>query len=403
MNAPELGPRRLGVPTAAVALACSWCWVIGMVFPLFMIMDFGWLGWVVFVVPNVIGAASVGFVLRSRAHAEGFLETHRHAIRAFSWVTIAFHGFVIAWLGMSLGVFGALERFIPTQVAQIMVFTLLPGALVMLAAWRFSRRPTIRAIAGSGWVVLFASALCFPLAQLTTSVDALAMPPSVGDFPRWMVLFALTGTSLGFLTCPFLDVTFLRVRAELDEPSRARPAFVIAFGLPFLALVAMTAFYATGFNGWSFNSDYIVAHIAFQSAFTVGFHAWALRRMPRTSPAGARSSWYAFWIGVAGAMAWLFVLWARPRLGYEVIISAYVLPFPAYVWIVCVWAKRPTRRSMAAWGITCVAAAPLFTMGYLMAYWALVPAGVAVVLAGPLLLRVLPGQRRESTVNGSGS
>lgn len=389
--------RTLSIPVAAIALACSWCWVIGMVFPIFMIQDFGWLGWLVFVVPNVIGAASVGFVLKSGEQAARFIETHRVAIRVFTWVTIAFHGFVMVWAGSQMATSWQIAAWTPPVVRNA-VAILGPAFVVLFLAGRCAQRKGMRTVARIGVTALIASALCFVLAAVTTNGDAYTLPPTDGAFPSHSALFALTGTSLGFLTCPFLDVTFLRIRQELDKPARSRRAFAIGFTGPFLLLVAMTAFYAGGFITGGVTSDYIIAHLGFQSAFTVGFHAWALRR---TAPEGDRRSSSIvtpFCVGIACYYV-VVILLNRPfRLGYELILSAYALPFPAYVWIVCVWARRPSRRAINAFLLTCIGAGPFFAIGYLDGNWPLVPVGVLIVLAGPLLLKIPSRDERTDSV-----
>ncbi len=48
-------------------VATSWTWVIGMMLPVLLIRDFGPMGWLVFAVPNVIGAASLGWWFKSTA------------------------------------------------------------------------------------------------------------------------------------------------------------------------------------------------------------------------------------------------------------------------------------------------------------------------------------------------
>jgi hypothetical protein len=359
------------------ALACSWCWVIGMVFPAFTIADFGNAGWLVFVVPNVIGATSVGFLLRSSAQARRFAQTHRAAIRAFTLVTVAFHGFVVATLVPWVGYLK------PAWAAQIGVVLLGAGVIAVCA-----RTGSLRGFVRAGMVIFALSALLLVAGGFTTGWETYAMPPETGAFAPPALLFALVGTTLGFLTCPFLDATFLRLRAAIDNPGKAAGDFSGAFSGPFLLLVAMTALYATGFLGEGVFSYYIVAHIVAQALYTCAFHAWAHRA------ANARTSApvVAWLLGGALALAWPHL--ASFRVGYELLLSAYALPFPAYVWIVCVWAKRPTPRAMMVWSIAVVAAGPLFAMGYLGKRWELIPLAAAVVVAAPALLALRALRRR---------
>ncbi|MEM1423128.1 MAG: hypothetical protein AAGH64_03900 [Planctomycetota bacterium] len=376
-------PRPPAVPAlfAPIALACSWTWVIGMVFPAFMVADFGWPGWVVFVVPNAIGAASVGFLLRSRAQTEEFVRTHRVAIRFFTYATVAFHGFVLVSLLPAVGWLDPMGK----------AFAVVCGlAIVVAALARRSLTWIVKASVG----VMSVSLACFVLGGIFSEWEAYTTPSVSGGFPFPTVVLALAGTTLGFLTCPVLDATFLRVRAELDTPARSRAAFAVAFSGPFLILVGMTALYGAGLFGPGMSSHYILLHIAVQSLYTCSFHARVHRTDPGAGPLDGLTPAIALVIGGALALAWPAI--GDFRLGYELFLSLYALPFPAYVWIVCVWGKRPDKRSLAVLGIAVLAASPLFWMGYVMSVWALVPLGVAVVVGAPALLWARRAGERSS-------
>src|SRR5882762_7153602 len=81
----------------AFFLACSWTWCIGMFMPVLLVRNWGIWAWVVFAVPNVLGAAAMGFVIRSRQSSEDILINHRTAIGTFSLITIAFHLYFVYW------------------------------------------------------------------------------------------------------------------------------------------------------------------------------------------------------------------------------------------------------------------------------------------------------------------
>src|SRR6267142_6505142 len=78
--------------------ACSWTWCIGMYLPRIMIERFGWPGFIVFAVPNVLGCAAFGYVVRNRARSDAITARHGAAMTAFSAVTIAYHLFFIVWM-----------------------------------------------------------------------------------------------------------------------------------------------------------------------------------------------------------------------------------------------------------------------------------------------------------------
>src|SRR5688500_16462821 len=84
------GARAIGW---ALFLAASWTWVIGMFLPVLLVRDFGMWGWIVFAVPNVIGAAAMGWRLRDADASKRFVRGHASACRACSLVTIAYHSF----------------------------------------------------------------------------------------------------------------------------------------------------------------------------------------------------------------------------------------------------------------------------------------------------------------------
>ena len=86
----------------AAFLACSWTWCIGMFLPVLLVRDFGFPGWAVFTVPNVIGAAGMGWVLHRIGSAAALSLQHRRAAIAFSAVTILFHAFFVGWIIRSL-------------------------------------------------------------------------------------------------------------------------------------------------------------------------------------------------------------------------------------------------------------------------------------------------------------
>ena len=68
-----------------------------MLLPVLLVRELGVIGWIVFAIPNVIGAAAMGWVLRDPDSSRRIVEAHGPACRAFSAVTIAFHVFFVLW------------------------------------------------------------------------------------------------------------------------------------------------------------------------------------------------------------------------------------------------------------------------------------------------------------------
>src|SRR4051812_37464475 len=82
----------------AVFLACSWTWCIGMYLPVLLVRDYGIWGWVIFAVPNVVGAAAMGWVMNRVRDPLAFERRHSLAMSVFSIVTVAFHLFFVNWM-----------------------------------------------------------------------------------------------------------------------------------------------------------------------------------------------------------------------------------------------------------------------------------------------------------------
>jgi hypothetical protein len=83
----------------ALFLAVSWTWCIGMYLPTLLVRDGGIPFFLAFLIPNVLGAASVGWLLASRGASAGFVARLRPVLIAFTVVTVAFHGYFLAWQG----------------------------------------------------------------------------------------------------------------------------------------------------------------------------------------------------------------------------------------------------------------------------------------------------------------
>src|SRR3954469_1337029 len=82
----------------ATFLASSWTWVIGMFLPVLLVREYGVWAWVIFAIPNCIGAAAMGWTRRTPTQSRDMVVAHAAACRVFSLVTIAFHVFVVGWI-----------------------------------------------------------------------------------------------------------------------------------------------------------------------------------------------------------------------------------------------------------------------------------------------------------------
>ncbi len=353
---------------AGFFVACSWTWCIGMFLPVLLMRDFGGWAWVAFAVPNVIGAMCVGLVL-SAERARRMLAEHRWMVGAFIVWTVAFHAYFLAYW---------LSEFAPAGWGAPLLWVVVFGlALAMVGrGWRTM-----------GWVavaVWFASLVIVGVMEWTGDGRSFGAPASAGvEAPVGMVGLVPT-LALGFLTCPFLDASLLRTRAETAGRMGA-VAFVIGFGVLFLVLIGMTALYARMFGSDGSISHWIYLYFALQGWFTVS----ALGREGRAMGLG-RGWWVAMGglvlaAGVAGSLVadrWF-------EFGYEVMLSAYGLVFPAYVWTVVLGWGLPMRARVVGWLVTVGVAAPFFVAGALFGRWVMLVPGVVIVLLGALVGRLL--------------
>jgi len=334
-------------------LAVSWTWVIGMVLPALLLRDFGWWSLAVFLVPNAIGAALMGTVLRDAKAAERLRNTHDRAIRLFSVVTIAFH----------LTFVGLVVRVLPAEPMGGIGAALAVLALVAGAAGLLMRVPTAR------WPLV---------AAITTAISAAVAAwllarggPIVVPEPAWGKTAALWLAPIlcfGFLLCPALDPTFHR----MVQASPSRHAFAV-FGVVFAGMLGLTLLI------WLRRPAALPAvalvHLGVQTIFTCAVHARALRGHARA--VGRADHGLAALGLVAAAAAGLLATDGSGEGVYLRILAAYGLLFPLYVWVF-VLPPRPVRldgRSIALAAAAAAILAPAFEAAFVhgRTAWLIVP------------------------------
>ncbi len=405
----------------ACYLAASWTWVIGMWLPVNLTTDFGWPAWVVFAVPNVIGATLVGFIHRPRRHnapppAQSFFETHRSAIHWFSFVTIALQLFFCGVLAreqltfFSIGPIGGVSASMVGVVTLALVIALLPIRRAMMAA---------------ALVLLASVGLAFFAAQATGNAQTFVLPPLHGERTQTTYLpliFMAPAIIIGFLTCPHLDATILRIRRDANDPSGLY-AFILGFFGFFLLMIMMTLGYAgsMSYAKTGLMSVYIVGHILLQAAFTMGIHARAMVKggafkkcdtiTHDVRPARRRIAFALFtltlmpMLGTAAQdmrLPFTRADYPSSRLIYETFMGAYSIVFPAYLWI-CAMPKTPAARldrkqRLTGFALACAFGLPGLALG---AIWHIdwgIPLGVGAIVAMPWLLPKSQAKRAPKPV-----
>jgi hypothetical protein len=380
-------PSRGGTLTSALAwgsyLASSWTWCIGMFLPLLLMRDHGWLGWVVFAAPNVLGAAAMGWTLRTREQSRAMVSAHLPAMLGFSFITRAFQWFFA---------FGLLATALRDGTLPAILGALVIALIASAADLRTRRTP---------WVGLVVWILSFALIAAARRVGGLPDTPTVGPLDDKASLAGLLASCVfGFLLCPYLDLTFHRARAEAGRP---RVAFGFGFGVLFLAMILGTAAYA----GLAWHVDTLAAvlvgmHVAAQIGYTAEVHSAEAKAAAKA--AGDSVEDWARWLPLGSMLAGLGGLvgvWAlSTRLGgqapafewgYRLFMGFYGLVFPAYVLIAVVptWGspERPTGAMLRAWGVASLVAMPAMYLAFIRKEMNWVWAGLGVVLVAAWLAR----------------
>lgn len=366
-----------------------------MFLPVLLIRDFGAWAFVVFAVPNVVGAGAMGWVLRRPGAAGKLLEQHQAMVRAFSEVTITFQLFgMMMFLFMGVGVSGwrsgfAVQRLWPWIALGVM-------SIVVLLA--FARSRLEGGFAVLTWLASAALLACIAMFGPRTGLAPAVVAPSP---PLGLIMVCV----FGFALCPYLDRTFLRA-SRMQSAGDSTVGFGLGFGFFFLAMIAGTVaampLFAFGDRvsfvaptmAWAF---LYFTHVLLQVDFTVAAHADrdAIRAMTRE-----QSSKRGLWAGL-GAFLFTILIPNLEAMGigyaglslmeitYRGFLAFYGLVFPAYVWLCMVpnWTRGPASRwQWRVWLGACLAAAPMYWMGFIeRETWWLVP-GVGLVLAARVLV-----------------
>jgi hypothetical protein len=338
-----------GVSTIAwgVFCACSWTWCIGLYLPKLMLDRYGWWGFVVFAVPNVLGCAGFGYVLARRARSEALTGRHGAAMVVFSLVAIAYHVFFITLLFAEL-MPQAADGLGPALLVAAAVYA--AGLVLCLAVDRT-------------WLILAGLTYLFSLgAFAVVGFGADSVPGARGPIDLAQLAWLAPIIALGFLLCPYLDLTFHRAL----QRSPSRHAFAV-FGATFAVMIVFTCF----LWGTPSLAPIALGHVLAQITFTMGAHLREVRLTPTIRSGGVRV--LVLLLPLAAAALLPIARGVVPDAavaGDDLYIRAlvfYGLAFPAYV-LVFMGPARPVRRSARAITILIIfilLLAPLYDMAFL--------------------------------------
>jgi len=365
-------------------LACSWTWCIGLFLPVLLLRDMGWPGFWIFAIPNVIGAAAMGWIIKTRSGSAHFVENHARAIWWFSAVTLAFHLYWILWL----------TSFIPAVLG--IPASYLAGCLGFVGLFALISNRTIRlGKAPQTAFVLLVLSLCV-LIGTTFSADLqeanVFLQGSVqhSAAPLWMLPVML----FGFLLCPYLDITFHYARQQLDSTQKSRLGFTLGFVGFFSFMILLTTRYAGklagAMNGMECSpiispwlASGILIHILCQWFFTVSVHLDRMRTLPGAESKKTRLAVLLIGAAIIGVLAPGLPAYRGllgGEIGYRLFMTAYGLIFPAYMlYRVIARRKNPTGRQPTMW-IAIALTAPFLWMGFIERQPVWLLPGMALIL-----------------------
>ena len=233
----------------ALYLSTSWTWCIGMWAPTIAFKWLGWTGFLVFLIPNVLGTVSFGLLIKSKDISKSFVDKHRIAVILFSTGVLFFHFYWVTWIFTSKqsNIFEAWDWSIPFWLASFAIL----GTYLPNWGWRLFAFLTFLTSIYVGKFYLPFDLKSWPLMSGTKEPMQII----------WITLFSF----LGFFGSPWLDPTFHKARQE-----GGKLPFLI-FPIFFIPSILLTALYSKiGFSEiiiWPF-----LIHIIIQTLFTTSAH-----------------------------------------------------------------------------------------------------------------------------------
>lgn len=216
-----------------------------MFLPIIVLQRYGWEGFAMFAIPNVIGCTLFGYIVRTPERSKTLVKKYANAMTMFAIVTIAFHAFFIAIMLLM-----HCENATPWLTYAVPIAVVGIGGLVALSPTRFW--PFFAAVT---WITSLA--IGFTLFPVETQIIQLR--------PWTDVIWLTPITTFGFFFCPYLDPTFHRA----IQSSPSKHAFGL-FGITFTAMIAITCLYHNVILE-SITLG-IAIHLVIQTIFTIGAH-----------------------------------------------------------------------------------------------------------------------------------
>lgn len=340
-----------------ILCAVSWTWCIGMYLPVPLVERFGWPGFIAFAAPNIVGVVLFGYLVRTRERSERMVATHGSAMRWFSIVTIAYQMFFLV----------ALQELAPTAFPDLVWGSTAIVAGPFVAAILLAMVPLRGLLVVAG--VLWTASLCV---FADTGIDPFSSVAWNGPMSTLQLAPVAIVMGLGFLLCPFFDLTFHRAIRE----SPSHHAFAL-FAPAFLLMSLLTV--AIWFDGPINWRSLAFGHFLWQTSITMALHLRELRSGIQQTNAFERNAAIAApLVGVILGMwavneGWGYETYLRFLVFYGLIVPAYAIVFmhPRGEAVL-------SKRNLLFVALVVVAAAPFYEIGFVREKtWALwIPIGV---------------------------
>ncbi|MBL9119261.1 MAG: hypothetical protein JNL80_05020 [Phycisphaerae bacterium] len=357
----------------------SWTWCIGMYLPIILVRHWGWPGFWVFAILNVLGCAGFGYWC-SRERSERLCREHAGAMVLFSGVTIAYQVFFVVFLGA----WAADRANVALGNGPPVEWMAAAGAIVGGLLLSLAPNRTWPWLGALATVVSYAT-------WYLLGTGRLAGAPAAGTESTTSLVLAAPIIGFGFLLCPWLDATFHRARQQ--APSHH--AFGV-FGATFLPVILMTVAY--GASGSLDPTAPILTHLSVQLLFTIAVHVREVRVAP--VPQSNKARQLALLAPTLGgvAVAYLGSLSIGFEPAYLYLLGFYGLIFPTYVLLFMgvpalsalglgPWPRTPRTVGLAA--LLVLALSPLCAAGFVELKTWLLTLAFGVILVAAVIGRLM--------------
>jgi hypothetical protein len=310
-----------------------------MFLPVLVLHRYGWEGFAVFAIPNIVGCTLFGYIVRTPERSRALVEKYARAMSLFAIVTIAFHAFFISIL--LLMQYDNLGNWMSVLIPIVIIVG--GGCLSFLPS------RTLPILALVIWV-----------ASLVVGFTLLPLETEITQERPWQdVLWLAPITIFGFLLCPYLDPTFHKA----IQSSPSKHAFGV-FGLAFAIMIAVTCLY----------HDVVMktitlgigVHLVAQTLFTVGVH------FKEGATVGEQTNRRQFVVIALLASIIAIGIAHRPQAVEEGLVNDYLrffvfygLVFPGIVSTFMLAKRAFTPMRIAMFCVVALASLPLLEQGYI--------------------------------------